>query len=220
VLFRSWIAWTPSSRLRQTASRTGGLSLRAGEPCSMVPEEAALASSQIKQLQEIEIHARALDGVEVIQLLQGDTTMINDWKLRAERKIATPRVLRRVVPEAYKLYQSLYKDPPVDPKTGKPLPDISPQDFMREAFTDAFSDYDGPLDVHSIRKYLNETESAAPAKDVADRLDRLMDLVELMGLTPREQASVASWLLEKNNVSPDGLEWQELFRIIRAEPTQ
>jgi len=47
-----------------------------------------------------------------------------------------------------------------------------------------------------------------------------MDLVELMGLTPREQASVASWLLEKNNVSPDGLEWQELFRIIRAEPTQ
>jgi hypothetical protein len=188
-----------------------------------VPEETTLEETQVEQLRQLGVFARYLSADEIVRLLQGDTTLISDLPRPGagiQNQVATPRVLSEIVPQALALYNEIYWESVVDPDTGERT--ARPRnDYLRQVLTDAFTRYaqtGGDLDPVKIRAFIANDPMSAEANDLLNKLDRLIHLLKVMGLTPKEQSIAVGVLLDRNGITPEGLPWQTLQAIIEAEP--
>ena len=186
-----------------------------------VTDNLSLELTEIDLLRIMGIPAVEDEG-RVFLLLGGEAHLINDIASPdselGEHEVTIDRVYTKVVPEALRLYKSLYVGQ-VEDEAGNVILQNKPE-RVREVLTQAWIDYrtsknqSDPLD---FEEYLRSNTGTEEALVYVNILRLLFKKIELLGLTSREMEYTKFVLLERHEIIPKGMSRKEFERLVLDE---
>lgn len=184
-----------------------------------VPNETNLEQSEKDLLRIIGVPAVDLEAEDLIAFVIGGSWVINDVPSPeaelGEHQVTVVRMLRSAVPEALRIYKSLYVGPLVD-EAGNEIAPSKPT-RVREVLTQAWIDYRtmgdqmGPM---TFDQYLASSPEMDEAAHYVSQLRDLFSLLKVMGLTEWELGYTKEVLLKREDIIPKGMGMTEFERLI------